>query len=148
LALALAVPFATAAEVSREGYVARVESICKVNTEANARIFSGVRDEVRAKEFERASRAFERGAASLGKAIQRISAVPMPPADTAKLKEWIGYLKIQKAYLGKVAGALAGGDEYRAQTLVVRLNRNASLANRTVRGFGFDYCRIDSSRFS
>ena len=27
------------------------------------------------------------------------------------------------------------------------LNRNSNLANNAVLGFGFDYCRIDPSRF-
>ena len=38
-ALLLAVPIASAAEISRDEYVARAEPICKANVLANRRIF-------------------------------------------------------------------------------------------------------------
>ena len=50
--------------------------------------------------------------------------------------------------MGKIATALAHEDKPAAQQLSVRLNRNSNLANNTVLAFGFDYCRIDPSRFS
>jgi hypothetical protein len=146
-ALAL-VPLAGAAQLTREEYVARVEPICKTNTQANARIFKGAKGEVRDGELEQASKRFKRGVIAFDKTIRQIQAVPQPAEDKAPLAKWISYLKIESDYLGKIGDALAAGDKYRAQNLSVRLNRNSNLANNTVLSFGFNYCRIDPSRFS
>ena len=45
------------------------------------------------------------------------------------------------------ASALKSKDKYHAQKLAVELNKNNNKANNTVISFGFDECRIDSSRF-
>jgi hypothetical protein len=74
--------------------------------------------------------------------------VPQPAADATKLTKWIGYLKAESSFFTRIGKALAAGDKYKAQNLSVKLNRNSNLANNTVLAFGFDYCRIDSSRFS
>jgi hypothetical protein len=142
------VPLAAAAEISRDEYVARVEPICKKNTEANVKIFKGAQDEVKAGELKKGSTHFFRAATALDKTIKQLEAVPQPTADEAKLGKWIGYLETESSYFTRIGQALAQGKKAKAQNLSVRLNRNSNLANNTVLAFGFDHCRIDPTRFS
>jgi hypothetical protein len=144
----LVVPMASGAELTRDEYVARVEPICKANTEANEKIFKGAKEEVKAKELKKAATHFARATVAFEKTIKQLKAVPAPAADAAKLAKWIGYLEAESSFLGKIGKALAAEQKAQAQTYSVRLNRNSNLANNTVLGFGFDYCRIDPSRFS
>jgi hypothetical protein len=148
LALLLAVPLAAADEISREEYVARVEPICKANVEANKRIFKGAKAQVKAGKLKLASKHFFRAATAFAATIVRIEAVPRPDADEAKLAKWFRYLRAEKTLIQKIGRALAAGDKHRASSYAVDLNHNSTLANNTVLGFGFDYCRIDPSRFS
>jgi hypothetical protein len=148
LVLLAVVPLAGAAELTRDEYVARVEPICKRNTEANQRIFAGAKEEVKSGRLKQASTHFSRAVVAFEKAIKQLQVVPKPAADEAKLEKWIGYLEVENRYLGKIGGALAAGQEGKAQTLSVRLNRNSNLANNSVLAFGFNYCRINPSRFS
>jgi hypothetical protein len=147
LGLAIAAA-AGAAELSREDYVARVEPICKRNSEANRRIFRGAREEVKAGQLGKASRHFARADAALGKTIVQLRAVPQPATDEARLAKWLGYLEAEQDLLGRIGEALAAGDKAKAQLLSVRLNRNSNLANNAVLPFGFEHCRIDPARFS
>jgi hypothetical protein len=148
MSTALLAQTALAAEVSRDEYVQSAEPICKANTEANRRIFKGAPEEVKAGKLKAASTHFSRAKAALAKAVRQLAALPQPATDEAKLQKWIGYLGAERDLLGKIATALAHEDKPAAQQLSVRLNRNSNLANNTVLAFGFDYCRIDPSRFS
>jgi len=148
LSLALAVPLADAAEITREDYIARVEPICKVNVEANSRIFKGAKDEVKAGELKKGSKHFFRAATALAKTIKQIEAVPRPALDEARLSRWIGLLHKEQSYFQKIGDALAAEDKYKAQNLSVKLNRNSNLANNAILELDFDYCRIDPSKFS
>ncbi|HEX3737273.1 MAG TPA: hypothetical protein VHV53_06990 [Solirubrobacterales bacterium] len=139
---------ASAAELTRDEYVARVEPICKKNTEANERIFAGAKEEVKEGKLALASTHFAKAETALKKTIRQLKAVPQPAADEAKLDKWLGYLETEASYLGKIGKALAAGQKAKAQTLSVRLNRNSNLANDSVLAFGFDYCRLEPSRFS
>ena len=145
--LAAAVPLAGAAELSREEYVARVEPICKTNVLANKRIFKGAKGEVKAGKLKQASTHFSRAATAFAKTIGQLEAVPQPVTDEARLAKWLGYLRAEKNLIQKVGRALAANDKHRAESYSVDLNHNSNLANNTVLGFGFDYCRIDPSRF-
>jgi hypothetical protein len=147
VALLVAVPVALAAELTREEYVARVEPICKANTEANSRILEGVKDQVKDGKLVPAGKRFIRASNALGKSVTQIAAVPRPEADATKLTKWIGYLKSEKSYLFDIGKALKAGNKFKAQKLAVKLNRNNNQANNTVISFGFKECRIDSSRF-
>ena len=146
--LALVVPVAVAVEISRDEFVERAEPICKTNTEANKRIFKGVRQEVSAGELKKASTHFSRAATAFEKTIRQLTRLPRPVADEAKIEKWIGYLEAEQRYIARIGKALAREDKGKAQMLSVRLRRNSNLANNTVLAFGFDYCRIDPSRFS
>jgi hypothetical protein len=148
LAVLAVVSAAAAAELTRDEYVARVEPICKRNTEANEKIFAGAKEEVKEGKLKLASAHFAKAETALKKTIGQLAAVPQPAADQAKLGKWLGYLEVEASYLGRIGKALAAGGKAKAQTLSVRLNRNSNLANDSVLAFGFDYCRLESSRFS
>jgi hypothetical protein len=145
--LLAAVPLAAAAELSRDEYVARAEPICKTNVLANKRIFKGAKGEVKAGKLKQASTHFSRAATAFAKTIGQLEAVPQPAADEARLAKWLGYLRTEKNLIQKVGRALAANDKHKAESYSVDLNHNSNLANNTVLGFGFDYCRIDPSRF-
>jgi hypothetical protein len=147
VALLTTVPVAVANEEERAKYVETVEPICKANTEANKRILKGVKGQVERGDLVPAGKRFIRAAGALGKAVTQIAAVPRPPEDAAKLTKWIGYLKSEKSYLQQIGAALKASNKFKAQKLAVKLNRNNNQANNTVISFGFDECRIDSSRF-
>lgn len=149
VALLVAVPVALAAEgeITREEYVTKVEPICKANTDANSRILKGVKDQVKGGQLVPAGKRFIRASAALGTAVGKIAAVPQPSEDAAKLTKWIGYLKHEKTFLQKIGTALKAKDKFHAQKLAVELNKNNNQANNTVISFGFEECRIDSSRF-
>jgi hypothetical protein len=148
LMLGALVPLASAAEVTRTEYKAQVEPICKTNIEANKRIFKGAKGEVEAGKLKQAAKHFARAKTAFEKTIKQIQAVPEPSEDETKLGKWIGYLKVDSSYIGKIGEALNAEKKNKAQSLSVRLNHNSKLANNTVLAFGFNYCRIDSSRFS
>jgi hypothetical protein len=147
-AFVLVVPLALAAEVTREEYVAQIEPICKTNTKANERILAGVEKKVKKGQLKIAAGQFAKASEAFGKAIKQIKAVPQPTADAAKLKKWLGYLEEEKKLLLETSKALKAGNKSRAQTLSVRLTHNANLANNSVLSFEFNYCLIDSSKFT
>lgn len=149
VALLVVAPVAAAieAEPTRPEYVAAVEPICKSNTEANSRILDGVKQQVQKDQLVPAGKRFVRAATALGKAVTRIAAVPKPVADKPKLEKWIGLLRNEKALLQKIGQALKAKNKFKAQKSAVDLNRNNNRANNTVISFGFNHCRIDSSKF-
>lgn len=151
MALLTAVPVAIAAEgdtaITRPEYVAQLEPICKANTEANSRILKGVKGQVSKGELVPAGKRFIRASGALGKSILQMDKVPLPEADAAKLTKWFGYLKNEKRFLQLIGESLKSNNKYKAQKLAVKLNSNNNKANNTVISFGFDECRIDSSRF-
>jgi hypothetical protein len=138
----------TSAEQTREGYVAQVEPICKSNTKANERILVGVEKKVKQGKLSVAAGQFTQAATAFGKAVKQIKLVPQPVADKAKLAKWTGYLEDETKLLSEIGKALKAGNKSRAQTLSVKLTHNGNLANNAVLSFEFDYCLIDSSRFS
>lgn len=148
IAVLVSAPPAGAEEApTREGYVARLEPICKSNVEANRRIFKGAKGEVNRGELKKASRHFFRAATAFSKALGEMEAVPQPTADAAKLDRWFGLLGDEKGYIQRIGQALAAEKRSKAESISVQLNRNSTKANNAVLGFGFDYCRIEPSRF-
>ena len=149
VALLACVPVAGAIEAdpTREEYVAAAEPICKSNTEANSRILKGVKEQVKRGDLAVAGRRFIRASTALGKAVNRIAALPQPSADEVKLDKWIGYLRSEKTLLRKIGKALKGDEKFKAQKYATQLSRNNTRANNTVISFGFKHCRIESSKF-
>jgi hypothetical protein len=139
---------AVGAEQTREGYVAQVEPICKKNTKANEQILAGVEGTIRQGKLQAAAGKFNRAAGAFGKAVSEIRAVPQPTADTAKLTKWISYLQGEKTILSKIAKALKDEDKGEVRSLSIQLDQNGRKANNSVLSFEFNYCRIESSRFS
>jgi hypothetical protein len=148
VAALLAVPAGAAgAELTREEYVAKLEPICKANSEANSRILKGVKGQVQQDKLVPAGKRFVRASGALGRSVTQMAAVPKPSADEVKLDKWFDYLKREKELLRAIGQALKAKDKFKAQKQAVELNRNNNKANNTVISFGFKECRIDSSRF-
>ncbi|HEX7280142.1 MAG TPA: hypothetical protein VF255_11040 [Solirubrobacterales bacterium] len=137
----------SAAEATRESYVAAVEPICKANTEANEKILKGVRAKVKEGKLDAASKQFFAAARALKRTRAELLAVPKPPADTARLTKWLGYVKTEVQLFEAVGRKLANGEPTSAQRMVVRLVSNARQANNQVLDFEFRYCRFQPSKF-
>ena len=141
-------PFALAAEVTRESYKEQVEPICKVNGEANKRILKGVRKLVKQGKLKAAGVKFAKAGTALNKAHGELAVVPQPPEDEAKLTKWLGKIKTEVTLFKKTAAKLKAGNKNGAQTLVIKLQHNATVANNLVLGFEFHYCRFEPSKFT
>lgn len=139
---------AGAEDPTKDSYTAAAEQICKVNTEANARIFKGARSEVKAGKFDKAARRVRRAVVAFEKTVARLAALPRPPADEAKLQTWLGLLRLEGRLLAKIGKALGAGDKFKIQSYSQKLRRNSNRANNAVLLFDFDYCRLDPTRFS
>ena len=141
-------PAAAEEILTRDGYVDRLEAMCKPGAESTRRAMKGVRHDVRdPARIGIAARKFGRGAAIFGGTIKRIGRVPRPAADTARLHEWFGYLKNQEAYLKRIAAQLRHDHTIKAQRLTARFIHNGNLANNVTLAFGFDYCSFKFSRY-
>ena len=138
---------ARAAELTRDEYVTQAEPICKTNVLANKRIFKGAKEKVKSDKLKAASTHFFRAATAFEKTIDQLEKVPQPTADEARLTKWFGLLRDEKSIIEKIGRALAREDKHKAGSYSVDLNKNSSRANNAELGFGFDYCRIDPSRF-
>jgi hypothetical protein len=145
--LAVAAP-AAATEVTRDSYKEAVEPICKVNTEANEKILKGAKAEVQANKLAPAAIQFTKAAAALKKAYAQLAAVPQPSADKAKLAKWLSYVKAETQLFEATAAKLKAGNKLAAESMVVRLEHTANLANNQVAAFEFEYCRFEPSRFT
>jgi hypothetical protein len=139
---------AFAAEVSRDEYKAAAEPICKSNTQANERILSTVRKEVKGGQLKTAAAKFTKAGAALKVAIRELEAVPRPSADEARLSKWFALLKTQAELFGTAGKKLKAGDKTAAEHVVTQLTQNANKANLEVLPFGFRYCRLEPSKFT
>jgi hypothetical protein len=146
-ALILAAAASAAEAPTRAEYVSRLESVCKPDAEATQLAMKGVRADVNAERLAVAAGKFAKATAIFGSTVKRISAVPRPPADTAKLSRWFGYLKAQESYLKRITAQLEGGRAIKAQRLTARFIHNGNLANNVVLAFGFRYCSFKFSRY-
>jgi hypothetical protein len=144
----LAVPFAEATEVTRESYKEAVEPICKVNSQANEKILKGVRSDFKAGRLKVAAGKFSRAASALDKTVRQLKAVAQPPADEAKLAQWIKYVETEATYFRKAAAKLKADDKPGTQAMVLRLEHNAKQANNLVLAFDFKYCRFEPSKYT
>jgi hypothetical protein len=148
VAVASCTSLAAAAEITRDSYREAVEPICKTDTEANERIFAGVKQEVRQGKLKPAAVKFSKAAVALKAAIAQIQKVPAPAADAARLSKWLGKVSNEAGYFGAVAKKLRAGDKAGAEHLVNKLTTEAGAANNVVIPFEFTYCRLEPSRFT
>jgi hypothetical protein len=139
---------AGAAEVTRDSYREAAEPICKTDTQANERIFAGVKSEVRGGRLRPAAAQFTKAARALKSAVAELRTLPPPPADTARLRKWLGKVSIEAGLFERVATKLSAGDKAGAERMVVKLSSQANASNNVVIPFQFHYCRLDSSRFT
>lgn len=148
--LSAAIAHAEEEAPTRAEYVERVEPICQANTEANKRILAHVQKRATSKsrrDVSRAAAQFIRASEAFGKAVNRIAAVPRPPADEPRLLKWLKHLRIVKADLRKIGGALKEGDKIRAAHERIRVERAANASNNAGFIFEFHYCYLEQSRF-
>jgi hypothetical protein len=145
---AVAALSAQAAEVSREEYVARVEPICKRNTEASERILRGVRKEVKENRLKPAAGKFSRAAAALTATRAQLEAVPRPAADEQRLTKWFTDIGAEIELFNSAAAKLRQGNRAAAERMAVRITAAANRANLDVVPFEFRYCRANPSRFT
>jgi hypothetical protein len=151
-ALALLPAVAAAEEApSRAQYVERVEPICKANTEANKRILKNVKTKAKSRvpaKLKQAGAQFIHASAVFGKTVEKLSAVPRPPADDAQLLKWFTQLGVVQAKLRALGVALKGDEEIKAAHEQIKVEHAANTANNYSFSFGFHYCRLTPSRFT
>jgi membrane-bound lytic murein transglycosylase B len=133
---------------SRTEYVSQVDPICQANTEANNRILKNVRQKARNGKLKEAGAQFTHAAAAFGMTVDKIAAVPRPPADDARLLKWFKYLRIVQANLGNLGKALKQEDKILAAHEGIRVERSSNAANNVSFTFAFQYCRITPGRFT
>jgi hypothetical protein len=146
-------PAAAAAEEgpTRAQYVERVEPICQANTEANKRILKNVKTKAKSKvpaKLKQAGAQFVHASAAFGKTVEKLSSVPRPAADDARLLQWFTQLGIVQAKLRALGVALKGNDEIKAAHEQIRVERAANAANNYSFVFRFHYCHLTPSRFT
>jgi hypothetical protein len=112
---------AAAEAPTRDEYVARLEASCKPDAEATRRAMKGARADISGERLSLAAGKFAKATSIFGGTVKEISAVPRPPADTAKLAKWFVYLNRQESYLGQITAQLRANHAIRAQRLVTSL---------------------------
>jgi len=144
----LAAPFAQGAEQTRETYKEKVEPICKVNSEASGRILKGVKKEVQQGKLKPAAVKFEKAAKALKQALTGLKGVPPPTADQSKITQWLKMIGEEVKLFEGTAKKLKAGNKSGAQAMSLKLTSTANRANNLVVGFEFNYCKVDTSKFS
>ncbi len=147
VAMSSAAGAAVAEAPTRDEYVAQLEAICKPDAEATQRAMKGARADIRVERLTAAAVKFAKASSIFGSTLRRIVPVPRPPADSARLDKWFGYLKNQQSYLGQITAKLRADQAIKAQRLISRFIHNGNLANNTVLAFGFDSCSFKFSRY-
>jgi hypothetical protein len=132
---------------SRAEYVSQLEAICKPDAEATQAAMRGARGDLRAERLAVVATKFAKATRIFGGTVKKISAVPEPPADEAKLAKWFVDLNRQESYLRQITAKLRAGQAIKAQRLTARFIHTGNLANNVVLAFGFNYCSFKFSRY-
>ena len=148
IAACLALASFAAAEVSRETYKAEVEPICERNSKANEATLRNVKKEVKQGKLRPASLAFAKAAKALKSTHQELEGVTPPEADKATISKWLGQIKTEIGYFEAVSKKLGQGNKNAAEKMVIKLTHNVELANDTVLGFDFHYCKANTAKFT
>jgi hypothetical protein len=146
VALLFAAVPALAAEVSRDEYKEQVEPICKAS-KPKEEILKNVRKEVKEGKLKKASRQIATAAAALKQTYAKLSKVPKPAEDTARLTKWLKGIKTEVELLETTGRKLAKGEKNAASRMVVRLKSNADKTNNQVLEYQFRYCHVDPGKF-
>ena len=140
-------PLAAAAEPTRAEYVARLEKICKPDSEATQRAVRGTRADVRAERLRLAATKVSKAKRIFTHTVSSISTVPRPGTDSATLARWFAALEREAVALGRTAAALRAEDVARFQRVWADFIHEGNKANNVVVSFGFNYCTFKPSRF-
>jgi hypothetical protein len=140
-------PLATAAEPTRTEYVARLEKICKPDSEATQRAVRGTRADVRAERLRLAATKVSKAKRIFTHTVSSISTVPRPGVDSATLARWFAALEREAVALERTAAALRAEDVARFQRVWADFIHEGNKANNVVVSFGFNYCTFKPSRF-
>jgi hypothetical protein len=132
---------------TRTEYVGQLEGICKPDALATQTAMRGARADLRAERLPAATAKFAKATRIFGGTVRKISAVPRPPADEAKLAKWFTLLNRQESYLRQITAQLRAGKAIKAQRLTARFIHSGNLANNVVLAFGFNYCSFKFSRY-
>ncbi len=138
---------AAAEPPTRTEYVTQLEGICRPDAAATQTAMRGARSDIRAERLSAAAGKFAKATRIFGGTVKKISVVPRPIADEARLAKWFGFLEAQESYLGQITGQLRAGHAIKAQRLTARFIHNGNLANNVVLAFGFNYCSFKFSRY-
>jgi hypothetical protein len=136
----LGITASVALALDRAEYVAAVEPICKTNRDANDKILTGVRADVKAGKLDRAAKKFARAAKALKRTRLELLKVEQPPEDAPLLTKWLKGVKTEAELFEAVSRKLAHGEKTAAQRMVARLVGNAKRTNNLVLEFNFHYC--------
>ncbi len=139
---------AVAAAIERPEYVTQVAPNCKTNKEASDRYLKGVKKLVKRDKLKAAGQRFKKAALALRRAHGQLAAVEKPAADTARLTKWLAEIKAEAALMKTISAKFNQGNKSKATSLAVKLQNNANKANTLVLAFGFDYCKIDPSKYT
>lgn len=145
---ALAAASSAGAETTRSEYIARLEQICKPDSEATQRAVRGTRADVRSERFRQAASKVAQAGRIFTSTVRSISTVPRPEADRTTLARWFDALKGESAALGRTAAALRAEDLARFQRVWADFIHEGNKANNVVVSFGFNYCAFKPSRFT
>jgi hypothetical protein len=140
-----AVP-APAAEVTPESYKEQVEPICQAN-KTKEEVLKSVRKEVKQGKLKKAAQQIAIASKALKQAYTKLSQVPKPTEDTARLTKWLKGIKTEVELLESTGRKLAKGEKNAAMRMVVMLKSNASKTNNLVLDYQFRYCHVDPSKF-
>jgi hypothetical protein len=140
--IAVAAAAADEAVPTREEYVAKVDPICKAETDANRPLLKSSKKLSNEKKYKPAAIKVEKAVKNFGKTLKSIEAVPRPPEDGPRLERWFGYLKIAKTNLSKVAKALREGNRVKAVHEEIRTERSINAAHNVSFTFRFQYCDL------
>jgi hypothetical protein len=146
-ALLLAAAAAAAATPTQDEYVTRLEAICKPDNDATQRAMRGARADIQAERIAVAAGKFAKATTIFSGTVKAMTAVRRPPADTAKLHKWFGYLSDQEGYLKGVTAQLRANRTIKAQRLIARFIHSGNLANSVILPFGFESCTFKFSRY-
>jgi hypothetical protein len=144
---AVAAPIAAADELvpTREEYVAKVDPICKANTDTNKPLLRSAKKLGNDKKYKAASSKVAKAAANFTKTLKAIEAVVRPPEDSPRLEKWFKFLRIVQTNLSKVSKALKEENRVRAVHEEIRTERSSNAANNVSFVFGFKYCHLKAS---
>lgn len=137
---------APAAEVTPEAYREQVEPICQAN-KAKEEILRNVRKEVREGQLKKAAAQIATAAKALKQAQKRLSQVPQPAEDSARLTKWLKGIAVEVELLEATGRKLTKNERNAATRMVIRLKSNAQKTNNLVLDYQFRYCRVDPSKF-